>query len=74
MPASLGRRAVLALPLAAPALAPGLARASDIGWPTRPVRIVISWPPGGGADIPMRLAAPAMQQVLGQTLVLENRA
>ncbi|MCO6419781.1 twin-arginine translocation pathway signal protein, partial [Siccirubricoccus sp. KC 17139] len=28
----------------------------------------------GGADIPMRLAAPAMQQVLGQTLVLENRA
>ena len=31
-------------------------------------------PPGGGADIPMRLAAPAMQQVLGQPLVLENRA
>ncbi|MFC7544143.1 Bug family tripartite tricarboxylate transporter substrate binding protein [Siccirubricoccus deserti] len=64
-----------------PPLAGRCARAAGFGtgptrrpWPTRPVRIVISWPPGGGADIPMRLAAPAMQQVLGQPVILENRA
>jgi len=69
MAARIGRRPLLLAPLAAP----GLARA-QAEWPARPVRVVISWPPGGGADIPMRLAAPAMQQVLGQPLVLENRA
>ncbi len=69
MPHRIGRRPLLATALAAP----WAARAQG-DWPNRPVRIVISWPPGGGADIPMRLAAPAMQQVLGQPLVLENRA
>ncbi|TCZ57937.1 Bug family tripartite tricarboxylate transporter substrate binding protein [Roseicella aquatilis] len=69
MAGQFGRRPLLATALAAP----GLARA-EAAWPSRPVRVVISWPPGGGADIPMRLAAPAMQQVLGQPLVLENRA
>ena len=71
MPHPIGRRPLLAAALALPAVA----RAQSAGaWPSRPVRIVISWPPGGGADIPMRLAAPAMQQVLGQPVVLENRA
>ncbi|WP_043334578.1 Bug family tripartite tricarboxylate transporter substrate binding protein [Belnapia moabensis] len=68
MPHRIPRRPLLAAALALP----HLARAE--AWPIRPVRIVISWPPGGGADIPMRLAAPAMQQVLGQPVVLENRA
>ncbi|SDB65658.1 Bug family tripartite tricarboxylate transporter substrate binding protein [Belnapia rosea] len=69
MPHRIPRRPLLAAALALP----HLAGAAD-AWPSRPVRIVISWPPGGGADIPMRLAAPAMQGVLGQPLVLENRA
>lgn len=43
-------------------------------WPNRPVRVVVAWPPGGGADIPARLAAVPMQQSLGQTVVVENRA
>jgi tripartite-type tricarboxylate transporter receptor subunit TctC len=68
MPHSIGRRTLLAATLATPALA------QDAGWPQRPVRVVVSWPPGGGADIPMRLAAPAMSRVLGQPVVLENRA
>ena len=68
MPLRMSRRPLLAAALALP----HLARAE--AWPSRPVRVVISWPPGGGADIPMRLAAPAMQQVLGQPVVLENRA
>ncbi|MCB4823498.1 Bug family tripartite tricarboxylate transporter substrate binding protein [Roseicella aerolata] len=65
----IGRRPLLGGALALPAVAH-----AQGSWPNRPVRVVISWPPGGGADIPMRLAAPAMQQVLGQPLVLENRA
>jgi tripartite-type tricarboxylate transporter receptor subunit TctC len=69
MIARIGRRPLLGGALALPAVA----RAQG-SWPSRPVRVVISWPPGGGADIPMRLAAPAMQQVLGQPLILENRA
>lgn len=68
MAARIGRR-----PLIAALAAPLVARAQG-DWPNRPIRVVISWPPGGGADIPMRLAAPAMQQMLGQPLVLENRA
>ena len=70
MPHWIGRRPLIAAALLA---APFVAKAQS-DWPSRPVRIVISWPPGGGADIPMRLAAPAMQQVLGQPVVLENRA
>ncbi|MDO9707393.1 Bug family tripartite tricarboxylate transporter substrate binding protein [Paracraurococcus lichenis] len=69
MTARLGRRPLIAAALAAP-----FAARAQGDWPNRPIRVVISWPPGGGADIPMRLAAPAMQQVLGQALVLENRA
>ena len=69
-----GRRPLLAA-LALPALLPRRAAAQPAApYPSRPIRIVVSWPPGGGADIPMRLAAPAMQQVLGQPIVLENRA
>ncbi len=60
------RRALLALPLATPALAQGWA-------PTRPVRIVAGWPAGGSADASLRLVAPHMQTVLGQSVVIENR-
>ena len=67
------RRALLAVAMAA-AAAPGVARAQGSGgWPNRPVRIVVAWPPGGGADTPVRLAGPAMQGVLGQPIVIENR-
>jgi tripartite-type tricarboxylate transporter receptor subunit TctC len=69
MPLPFTRRALLGAQL----VLSHAARAQET-WPSRPVRIVISWPPGGGADIPVRLAAPAMQRVLGQPVVLENRA
>ncbi|HYF08239.1 MAG TPA: tripartite tricarboxylate transporter substrate-binding protein, partial [Acetobacteraceae bacterium] len=72
-PTPLRRRRALAIPLLA---VPGLASAQGaVGtWPSRPIRIIVAWPPGGGADTPVRLAAPAMQAVLGQTIVIENRA
>jgi tripartite-type tricarboxylate transporter receptor subunit TctC len=40
----------------------------------RPVRIVVPFPPGGGADLIARLIQPHLQQVLGQSFYIENRA
>jgi tripartite-type tricarboxylate transporter receptor subunit TctC len=76
------RRAMLATATAAAAAAaaafPGAtARAQGAApapWPNRPVRVVVAWPPGGGADTPIRLASPVMQQGIGQPIVIENRA
>jgi tripartite-type tricarboxylate transporter receptor subunit TctC len=64
----LTRRAALAglaIPAAAQAQAPA--------WPTRPVRILVAWTPGGGVDVPIRLLLPKMQEALGQPVVVENR-
>src|SRR5256885_11698801 len=35
-------------------------------FPTKPIRLVVSYPPGGGADLMARLVAPRMSEVLGQ--------
>jgi tripartite-type tricarboxylate transporter receptor subunit TctC len=50
----------------------GAARADD--FPSRPVTLVVSFAPGGLTDIPARVIAPAMQQALGQSVIVENRA
>ena len=42
-------------------------------FPARPVRLVVSYPPGGGADLMARLVAPRMSEVLGQPVVVENK-
>ena len=65
----LRRRHLLAAPalLATPALAQG-------SWPDRPVTMVVPFAPGGTPDVASRLVAPKMTQVLGQPVVIENRA
>ena len=42
-------------------------------WPTRPIRMLVTYPAGGGADLMARLVAPHMSEVLGQPVVVENK-
>ncbi len=64
----ISRRAALGLTLA-PLAVPALAQ----DWPTRPVRFVIPYPPGGPTDLVGRVVAMRVQQDLGQPMVVENR-
>ncbi len=50
-------------------------RAEDAarGYPSRPIRVVIGFTPGGQPDIVMRLIAPRLGEALGQQLVVDNR-
>ena len=47
--------------------------ASAQAWPTKPIRLVVSFPPGAPGDMIARLIQPALQQSLGQTVVVENK-
>lgn len=50
---------------------PGLARAQ--AFPSRPIRFVVPFPPGGSLDVSARAVADKMTVLLGQTVVVENR-
>ncbi len=56
--------ACLALPLAA----------SAQGWPTRqPIKFIVVYPPGGASDVTARLIAAKLNDILGQSVVVENK-
>ncbi len=69
----LPRRRLLHLATGAAALTalPRLARAEE--WPTRTIRFIVPYPPGGNADVLGRLVSLPLQGDLGQSIVIENK-
>lgn len=73
----MNRRGILALGLALAAswLAPQPASAQTAEpWPTRPISLVVPYPPGGTSDVIGRYLAERMREDLGATVVVENKA
>jgi tripartite-type tricarboxylate transporter receptor subunit TctC len=62
-----------AIPLAAVLLAaaPGFATAQT--WPTKPIRVIVTFAAGGSSDVVARLMSGPLQQKLGQTIVVDNK-
>ena len=50
------------------------AQSSTQSFPNKPIRFVVPFPPGGGNDILARALAPKMSEILGQQVVIDNRA
>jgi tripartite-type tricarboxylate transporter receptor subunit TctC len=63
------RRALLATPMLL--AAPGLSLAQE--WPSRPIRILVGFPPGQATDVVARLLAERLSEVPGWQIVVENR-
>src|SRR6476469_9689805 len=59
---------VLAAMLAAVA-----ADASAQTWPSKPIRWIVGFPPGGGADVLSRMLSPKISEALGQQIIIDNR-
>jgi tripartite-type tricarboxylate transporter receptor subunit TctC len=58
---------------AAIALATAAGIAAAQAWPTKPIKVIVPYPPGGTSDILARALGPGMQAALGQPWVIENK-
>ena len=43
-------------------------------YPTKPIRMIIPFPPGGGSDVTARVVATALGERLGRQVIVDNRA
>jgi tripartite-type tricarboxylate transporter receptor subunit TctC len=46
---------------------------AQASYPTKPVRLIVPWPPGGGADVLTRMLSPRLSEALGQQVIVDNR-
>jgi tripartite-type tricarboxylate transporter receptor subunit TctC len=70
---NLPRRRFLGLTAAAAALSAASRVATAETYPARPLRWIVGFPPGGGADIVSRIMAPWLSERLGQPVIVENK-
>src|SRR5947209_19676899 len=68
---SLTRRAVALVALMGLCVAPALAQ--NTTYPDKPIRVVVTFPPGGSTDAVIRMLAPRLDERLGQQIVIDNR-
>jgi len=59
--------------LASPAFSRSAFAQTIAAWPTRVVRIIVGFPPGGGADATARIAAARLSEIWGQQVIVENK-
>jgi tripartite-type tricarboxylate transporter receptor subunit TctC len=76
---TLTRRFVLLAAMTAPLGAYGVNAQSipqdnPLGWPAGTIKLIVPYPPGGSTDVIARLVQPCLQQRLGTTVIIENRA
>lgn len=67
-------RRQLAVAVMLSGLALGSAMAQPNGWPSKPIKLVVCFPPGNVADVFARSVGPVLSEKLGQPVVVENRA
>ncbi len=59
--------------IAAAAMSPSYAQTTGADYPNKPIRMVVTFPPGGSSDSVVRLLVPRLNEKLGQQVVVDNR-
>jgi tripartite-type tricarboxylate transporter receptor subunit TctC len=73
LPSVFGSLSAIGLIVAVAAFSTSLQAQTTAPWPTRPISLVVTYPPGGGADAMARLIAPKLGEALGQNVIVENK-